>query len=94
MKAVWNGQTIARSDDTVELEGKVYFPPDDVLKEYLEKNDDTHYTCPWKGDAQYWDVVVGRRRGPAAAWSYPDPKPAAQSIAGYLAFGEDVEVSE
>jgi nucleotidyltransferase-like protein len=30
MKAVWNGVTIAESDDTVPLEGNHYFPPDSV----------------------------------------------------------------
>ncbi|MGM0628282.1 MAG: DUF427 domain-containing protein [Candidatus Fermentibacterota bacterium] len=92
MRAVWNGQTIAQSEDTIEVEGNAYFPPDDVMTEYLERNDEKQYTCPKKGEAQYWDLVVGRRRGPAAAWSYPDPEPGFEEMAGYLAFGEDVEV--
>ncbi|MEQ9412927.1 MAG: DUF427 domain-containing protein, partial [Cyclobacteriaceae bacterium] len=28
MKAIWNGQVIAESDDTVVIEGNHYFPAD------------------------------------------------------------------
>ena len=32
MKAIWNGRTIAESDDTVVVEGNHYFPADAVNK--------------------------------------------------------------
>jgi uncharacterized protein (DUF427 family) len=94
MKAVWNGQVIAESDDTIEVEGNQYFPPDDVNMEFLEENNEEHYTCPWKGETQYYDVVVGGSRNSAAAWGYPDPKPAAEKIRGYRAFWRGVKVEE
>jgi uncharacterized protein (DUF427 family) len=31
--------------------------------------------CEWKGEAQYWDVIIGGARLVAAGWSYPSPSP-------------------
>jgi uncharacterized protein (DUF427 family) len=94
MKATWNNSVIAQSDSTIEVENNQYFPREDVNMEYLEENNEEHYTCPWKGEAQYYDVVAGGERNKAAAWSYPNPKPAAKHIANYIAFWRGVEVSE
>ena len=57
MKAVWNGTTLAESDTTVVVEGNHYFPPESIRTEYF-RDSDTHTTCPWKGEASYYDVVV------------------------------------
>jgi uncharacterized protein (DUF427 family) len=35
MKAIYNSQVIAESDNTVVVEGNHYFPPDSVRKEFL-----------------------------------------------------------
>lgn len=90
-KAVWNGQVIAESDKCEVVEGNQYFPPDSVKKEYLQPSD-THTTCGWKGIASYHSVAVGGQINPDAAWYYPDPKPAAKNIAGYVAFWKGVKV--
>ena len=42
--------------------------------------------------ASYYDVEVDGERLEAAAWYYPDPKPAAREISGYVAFGKGVRV--
>jgi hypothetical protein len=42
--------------------------------------------CEWKGAARYYDVVVGDRRAPRAAWSYPAPTASFAMIAGCFAF--------
>ncbi|KER05515.1 hypothetical protein AAA799E16_01832, partial [Marine Group I thaumarchaeote SCGC AAA799-E16] len=34
MQAIWNGEVIAESDDTVVVEGNHYFPIDSIKKEY------------------------------------------------------------
>lgn len=31
--------------------------------------------CEWKGDALYWDVVIGDVVLPLVGWSYPNPNP-------------------
>ena len=91
MKAIWNDVTLAESDDTIVVENNHYFPPDSVKREYL-KESDTHTTCPWKGEASYYTVVVNDTVNKDAAWYYPEPKEAAKQIKDYVAFWKDVEV--
>ena len=78
MRAIWKGTTIAESDDIVEVEGNAYFPHDALRPEHF-KPSDTHTTCPWKGRASYYDVVVGEDVNADAAWYYPSPKAGAES---------------
>lgn len=93
MKAVWNGEVIAESDDTVVVEGNHYFPreslKDDFFGDSAQKT-----TCPWKGEASYLDVYVDGKTNPGAAWYYPDPKSAAAQIRGRVAFWRGVTVSD
>ena len=93
MRATWNGTTIAESDDTVMIEGNHYFPRDAVRQEYFQPSD-THTTCPWKGEASYFNVVVNGETNKDAAWYYPEPKEAANSIKSYVAFWRGVKVGE
>lgn len=93
LRATWNGTIVADSDDTVVVEGNHYFPADAVRRENLEPSD-KRSTCPWKGVASYYDVVVDGERNPAAAWYYPEPKEAAAEIAGRVAFWRGVRVEE
>lgn len=91
MKATWNGATLAESDQTIVVEGNHYFPPDAIRREYFTDSD-AHTTCPWKGVASYYDVVVDGQTNAGAAWYYPQPKDAARQIAGYIAFWRGVKV--
>jgi uncharacterized protein (DUF427 family) len=91
--ATYGGSEIARSDSTVVVEGNHYFPLGDVKDGVLVPSG-THTTCPWKGEASYYDVVVGEDRNPDAAWYYPEPKEAAKEILDRVAFWKGVEVSE
>ncbi len=91
MKAVWNDVTLAESDATIEVEGNEYFPPDTIKRQYLQATA-THTTCPWKGLASYYTVVVAGKTNSDAAWFYPDPKPAAAEIKDYVAFWKGVRV--
>jgi len=90
-KATWNGTVIAESDRTKVVEGNQYFPPDAVRREHLRESS-THTTCPWKGVASYYDVVVGSEVNKDAAWYYPETKEAATDIRGYIAFWRGVSV--
>ena len=91
MKAVWNGVILAESDETIVIEGNHYFPSQSVHREYLAGST-THTTCPWKGEARYYHVVVEGKENPDAAWFYPDPKDAASQIKDHVAFWKGVEV--
>ena len=93
MKATWNDTVIAESDDTVVVEGNHYFPRDSIKAEYFRESDMAS-TCPWKGEAAYFDVVVGDTVNADAAWHYDAPKPRAENIAGRVAFWRGVVVSE
>lgn len=91
MKAYWNNAVVADSDATLLLEGNHYFPPGAVKKEYF-KPSGTHTTCPWKGEASYYDVVVDGQTNKDAAWYYPEPTEEAKQIKGYVAFWKGVKV--
>ena len=90
-KAVWNGAVIAESDRTRVIEGNHYFPPESVHREHLRETG-SHTTCPWKGVASYYDVVVGDEVNRDAAWYYPETKTAADHIRGYIAVWRGVSV--
>jgi uncharacterized protein (DUF427 family) len=92
MKAVWNGVTIAESDDTVVVEGNHYFPKESINCDYFVESD-RQTVCPWKGTASYYDVVVDGQTKSGAAWYYPTPKDAASQIANRVAFWKGVAVS-
>ena len=91
VKAVWNGATLAESDDTVIVEGNHYFPRAAVDAALLRPSD-THTICPWKGTASYYSLVVDGAENRNAAWYYPDPKPAAAEIRDRIAFWKGVQV--
>ena len=91
MKAVWNNQVLGESNDTVVVEGNHYFPAESIMSEYFEPSE-THTVCGWKGTASYYDVVVNGNTNRDAAWYYPETKPDAKNIEGYVAFWKGVQV--
>ena len=92
MRAEWNGAVLAESDRTVVVEGNHYFPAETIRQEYF-RNSQTHTTCPWKGEASYYDVMVDGKVNADAAWYYPAPKDAAKQIKDYVAFWKGVQVT-
>jgi len=81
---------VAYEDEVIKIEGNSYFPPSAVNLELLTKSD-TRYVCPWKGRAQYYDVIIDGTLHNDAAWSYPSPKSSAvrlvgENFASYVAF--------
>ena len=90
-KAIWNGEVLAESDDTVVVEGNHYFPPESVNTELVTESD-THTRCYWKGTASYYDVVVDGETNRDAAWFYPTPSDAAAEIKDHVAFWRGVRV--
>lgn len=93
MKAIWNGEIIAESDDTVVVEGNHYFPQQAVRRDLLAASDHTSF-CPWKGTANYYSLQVGGDTNTDAAWYYAEPKDAASEIRGRIAFWRGVEVTD
>jgi uncharacterized protein (DUF427 family) len=93
MKAIWRGAVLADSDDTIVIEGNHYFPPESLKREHFRESS-THTTCPWKGQASYYDVMVEEHVNRDAAWYYPQPKEAARQIANRVAFWRGVTVEK
>ena len=86
----------APESDVLHIEGSVYFPPTSVRHELLEPSS-TPYTCPWKGECQYFSVRSGNGLFADRAWSYRHPRPTAFERVGadfshYVAFRNEVEV--
>ncbi len=90
-QATWQGKLIAASDETVVVEGNHYFPPSAVEQGMLRPST-TKTTCPWKGVASYYDVVVDGDVNKDAAWTYPAPLDAAKEIKDHVAFWKGVNV--
>jgi uncharacterized protein (DUF427 family) len=91
MKAIWNDQVIAESDETIMVENNHYFPETSLNAELFSASEKRSY-CPWKGEASYYSINVDGKLNPDAAWHYEQPKDAASEIAGRVAFWRGVEV--
>ena len=93
--ARYGADTLATSDACLLVDEQdhglvVYFPPDAVNFHGLAAVD-LHTRCPFKGEASYWTLAGSDR--PWIAWSYPDPYPQVERLAGYIAFDQSaVEV--
>lgn len=67
------------------LPPRYYIPRDDVRMELLVSTDHAT-TCPFKGDASYWTLVLDDARHENIVWSYEEPIDALPEIAGLLCF--------
>ena len=93
MKAIWNGEVIAESNDTVVVEGNHYFPADSIKKEFF-KSSDSHTSCPWKGLASYYHVEVNGSENHDAEWYYPETSDLAKGIKGRVAFWRVIQIED
>jgi uncharacterized protein (DUF427 family) len=91
VRAMWNGEVLAQSDDTRVVEGNHYFPAASVREDVLVPSPTTS-RCFWKGKARYFSVVAGDDVNVDAAWTYPDPWPLARSLRDHVAFWRGVRI--
>lgn len=87
------GVVLGTSQRALELhEGSaapvIYVPRQDIDMARLTKTP-RKTSCPWKGEASYYAVVIPGMVLDNAVWSYESPLPEMASIAGYLAFYPD-----
>lgn len=92
MTVEFAGQTLADSRDVVRVEEtghppRFYFPRSDVQTDHLKRTD-TSTTCPFKGNASYFDIRAGEQAVNDAVWSYEDPYDEHQGLKGRMAFDE------
>lgn len=93
MKAIWNGQILAESNETIVIEGNHYFPKESIKSDYFNESK-TRSTCPWKGEASYYHLEVNGKMNEDAAWFYPKASKLAKNIEGYVAFWRGVEIKQ
>ena len=100
MKAIWKDTVIAeaKQEELIKIEGNWYFPPKTLHWEYFQESDH-HTTCPWKGEASYYDVVVNGQVNESGAWYYPEPKTGSiqrvkKDFTNYVAFWNGIVVKE
>lgn len=99
MKAIWNGSTIAEAptEDLIRIEGNWYFPSESLHKEFYSGS--AHRTtCFWKGEAEYYDIVVAGKTNAFGAWYYPHPMNGAvervdADFTNYVSFWNGVEIT-
>jgi uncharacterized protein (DUF427 family) len=63
----------------------IYFPREDVSMEFFSRTEKTTH-CPYKGDANYYTILMDGRFADNAVWTYENPYPAMETIRGRLAF--------
>ncbi|MCJ1235005.1 hypothetical protein MMC14_002969 [Varicellaria rhodocarpa] len=83
--ATLKGKFIAEADSYETVEGNIYFPLSSIDQSVLTQTKTTT-ACPWKGTASYYTLTVDGQEYKDAAWSYQEPKDAAQNIKGHVAF--------
>lgn len=74
------------------LPARFYLPLTDIRMDLLRPSD-THTSCPYKGNADYWNIRVGETEHPDLVWIYRTPTPESQKIAGLACFyNEKVDI--
>ena len=92
MKAIWNNEIIAETDQVLEVEGRHYFPQNDVKLEYLSSIEDCE-ECSEKSVTTLFDLEVEGKDLPNSVWYYPNMKEDAVQVSGYMAFSDHVFIS-
>jgi len=62
-----------------------YYLPHDAFSTGVLREVEGMSWCEWKGQASYYDLVTDTRIAPKAAWTYLNPTPGFEPIAGAIA---------
>lgn len=83
------GQTVASTDKAWRVletsHPPTYYLPSESFADGVLLPVTGQSWCEWKGQASYFDLVTERARAPKAAWTYRDPTPGFEPIAGAIA---------
>lgn len=85
------GRLIAQSEGALRVletshPPTIYLPPGDVRADLLIPSPQPPTWCEFKGAATYLDAVIDGGRFVAVAWSYAEPSPGYESLAGHVSF--------
>ena len=90
VKIVFGGEIVADSMNSKRVLEKghppVYYLPMQDINSELLKPSSRRTWCEWKGEASYYDILVGDLVAHNAAWFYPDPLPDFLDIKDSVAF--------
>ncbi len=92
-KAVYNGETIAESEDIRNIDGNWYFPKDSINKKYL-KESPTHLIRADKGEANFYNINVDDKVSWNGAWYYSKPKKESNEIKDRIGFGPGIQIEK
>jgi len=89
----FGGEVVADSTHALTLKetsypAVQYIPRQDARMAHFAQTAHGTY-CPYKGDASYFSLKSESGSAENAVWSYEQPFPAVQEIAGHLAFYPD-----
>jgi len=92
MKATWHGHVIAESNQTIELGGYRYFPPESVRMQFLQAAPKTEadHRCPH--GVLFFNLSDGTHSSQRAAWAYQAPRSSHAQIAHWVGFWNDVQL--
>jgi uncharacterized protein (DUF427 family) len=83
------GRTILDTTDAVRVletsHPPSWYAPVDAFRDVELVVTDRHTVCEFKGRATYYDLVTGEVRAAQAAWTYLDPAPGFEVLAGRVA---------
>jgi uncharacterized protein (DUF427 family) len=90
LQVVYHGHVIADSERALALkeagyQAVAYFPREDVDMAFFTRTDRTTH-CPYKGEANYYTLLMDGHFAENAVWTYENPYPAMEQIRGRLAF--------
>jgi uncharacterized protein (DUF427 family) len=93
VRVVVDGITVAESARPTllfetGLPPRYYLPKTDVRMDLLVRTASSSH-CPYKGDANYWSLMLKDDVVDDVAWSYRTPLPESQKIAGLVCFYPD-----
>jgi uncharacterized protein (DUF427 family) len=93
VEVVVNGTLVAESDrpvllDETGLPTRYYLPREDIRIDLLRPTS-FETTCPFKGQASYWTLLLGDEAFDGIVWSYETPNEGAEPIAGLMCFYPD-----
>ncbi len=91
MKAIWNGVTVAESDDTLLLDGEHYFPAASLRSDCLLSSN-RRSMHSGRGEARYHTLFVDGNVLNDAVWFYPEPDEAVAGLKGRVAFIRGVTI--
>lgn len=103
IRVLLEGQTLAETSWSIHLYETLlprrYYIPLTSIKQSLLRRSETKTKCPYKGEAEYWDIVLPSRDGKEGkvykdlVWTYVRPTLECGTIAGLACFyNEKVDI--